>query len=175
MENVKIHPSAEVSESAEIMDGTKIWNNSQIRENAKIGKNCVIGKNVYIDHDVTIGNNVKIQNNVSIFYGVEIEDGAFIGPHSCFVNDKVPRAINPDGSLKKSKDWEVSKTSVKYGASIGANATILPNITIGKWAIVGAGAVVTKDVPDYGIVVGNPAHLIGYSNEKGEKVRELND
>ncbi|MBI1978599.1 MAG: N-acetyltransferase [Candidatus Aenigmarchaeota archaeon] len=173
MKNIEIHSSAQVSENAEIGDDTKIWNNAQIRENAKIGNSCVIGKNVYIDRGVRVGNNVKIQNNVSIFYGVEIEDGVFVGPHVCFTNDKLPRSITPDGSLKKSGDWKISKTLVKYGASIGANSTILSNITIGKWAMVGAGAVVTKNVPDYGIVVGNPAHLIGYANEKGEKVKEV--
>lgn len=164
-----IHSTVEVSSKAEIGTGTKIWNNSQVRENAKIGKNCIIGKNVYIDHDVVIGNNVKIGNNVSIFFGVTIEDGVFIGPHVCFTNDKRPRAVNPDGSLKRGEDWELSKTLVKYGASIGANATILSDIVIGRWSIIGAGSVVTKSVPDYGLVVGRPARLIGSVNEKGEK------
>lgn len=172
---VKIHPTAEVSPKAEIGEETRIWNHAQIRENAKIGRKCIIGKNVYIDHDVVIGNNVKIQNNVSIYYGVTIEDGVFVGPHVCFINDKTPRAINPDGSLKTTKNWTVSKTVVKYGASIGANATILPNITIGRWSMVGAGAVVTKSVPEYGIVIGNPARLVGYVNENGEKTRDVND
>lgn len=170
---LKIHPSADISNEAIIGAGTIIWNNSQVREGAKIGKNCTLGKNVYIDKDVIIGNNCKIQNNVSVFHGVSVEDGVFLGPHVCFTNDKRPRAIKPDGSLRSEKDWEVSKTLVKYGAALGANATILPGVTIGKWALVGAGAVVTKDVPDFGIVVGNPAKLIGYVDETGKKVKSI--
>ena len=170
---VKTHKSADVSKKAKIGKGTIIWNNSQVREDSSIGKNCVLGKNVYIDHGVSIGNNVKIQNNVSVFHGVEIEDGVFLGPHACFTNDKQPRAINPDDSPKKPLDWVVSKTLVKYGAAVGANATILPGVAIGKWALVGAGAVVTKNIPDFGIVVGNPAKLVGYANKKGERVKSV--
>lgn len=168
----KIHKSADISKKAKIGKDTIVWNNVQIREGAEIGEHCVLGKNVYVDHDVKIGRNCKIQNNVSIYYGVTLEDGVFLGPHVCFTNDKNPRAINPDGSFKEPADWALSKTLVKYGAAIGANATILPGITIGKWALVGAGAVVTKDVPEYGIVVGNPAGLVGFANEKGEVVKK---
>ena len=110
---IKIHPTAEVSKKAIVGNKTSIWNQAQIREKAKIGKNCIIGKNVYVDFGVIIGNNVKIENNVSIYHGVTIEDGVFIGPHTCFTNDKIPRAINPTGSLKKSTDWNLSKTLVK--------------------------------------------------------------
>ncbi|HEX7456427.1 MAG TPA: acyltransferase [Candidatus Nanoarchaeia archaeon] len=170
---MKIHKSADVSKKAKIGKGTLIWNNAQVRENAKVGKNCVLGKNVYIDHDVVIGDKVKIQNNSSIYYGVRIEDGVFIGPDVCFTNDKNPRAVNPDGSLKSATDWQISKSIVKNGASIGANATILPGITIGEWALIGAGAVVTRDVPDFGIVVGNPAKLVGFANKEGKKVKDV--
>ena len=170
---VTIHKSADVSKKAKIGKGSSIWNNVQIREDAEIGKNCVLGKNVYIDIDVKVGDNCKIQNNVSIYHGVTIEDGVFIGPHVCFTNDKNPRAINPDGSSKSEDDWQISETLVKYGAAIGANATILPGITIGEWALVGAGAVVTKSVPDYGIVVGSPAKLVGYINKKGGKIKNV--
>ena len=159
---IKIHPTAEVSKKAIVGNKTSIWNQAQIREKAKIGKNCIIGKNVYVDFGVIIGNNVKIENNVSIYHGVTIEDGVFIGPHTCFTNDKIPRAINPTGSLKKSTDWNLSKTLVKKGASIGANSTILSAIKIGKFALIGAGSVVTKSVPDHGLVYGNPAKLKGY-------------
>jgi len=171
--NTKVHKSADVSKDAKIGSGTSIWNNSQVREEAEIGENCILGKNVYIDREVKIGKNCKIQNNVSIYHGVVIEDGVFLGPHVCFTNDKNPRAINPDGSIKGEADWKVSKILVRYGAAIGANVTILPGVTIGKWALVGAGSVVTRDVADYGIVVGNPAKLVGYANEKGEKVKSL--
>lgn len=167
---IKVHLTAEVSDKARIGEGTSIWHHSQIRENARIGKNCIIGKNVYVDFDVSIGNNVKIQNNVSVYHGVAIEDGVFIGPHVCFTNDKFPRAINPDGTLKKGDDWEVSKTLIKKGASVGANSTIISGITIGEWALVGAGSVVTKDVPDYGLVCGSPARLVGYVCKCGKKL-----
>ncbi|MBN2459169.1 N-acetyltransferase [Candidatus Woesearchaeota archaeon] len=173
--NVKVHPSAEVSDKAIVGDGTVVWNNSQVREGAKLGKSCILSKNVYVDINVTIGDNVKLQNNVSVFHGVVIEDGVFVGPHVCFTNDRSPRAINPDGSLKQGCDWTVFKTLVKKGASIGANSTIICGVTIGSWALVGAGSVVTKDVPDHGLVFGNPARLNGFvckcakKLEKGKK------
>src|SRR3989339_1438757 len=130
---IKVHKTAEVSEKATIGNGVSVWNQSQIREGAKLGDNCIIAKNVYIDSGVVIGNNVKVQNNVSIYHGVTVEDGVFIGPHVVFTNDKNPRAINPDGSLKKDSDWEVSKTLVKNGTSIGAGAVILCGITLGDY------------------------------------------
>jgi UDP-2-acetamido-3-amino-2,3-dideoxy-glucuronate N-acetyltransferase len=126
-----------------------------------IGESCIIGKGVYIDFDVVIGSWVKVQNGASIYHGATIEDGVFIGPHACLTNDKHPRAITPEGLLKGGADWEVSRTVVLYGASIGAGAIILPGITIGRFALVGAGAVVTRDVSAHGLVVGNPARLIG--------------
>jgi acetyltransferase-like isoleucine patch superfamily enzyme len=167
-----IHPSAEVSPEAQIGEGTKIWHQAQVREGAKVGRNCIIGKGVYIDFDVVIGDNVKIQNYASIYHGATIEDGVFIGPYACLTNDKIPRAITPDGKLKGDADWEVRKILVKYGASVGAGAVILPNVVIGCFAMVGAGAVVTRDVPDHGLVVGNPARLVGYVCKCGRKLVE---
>lgn len=157
-----IHPTADVSPQTSIGPGTKIWQHVQVREGATLGANCILSKGVYVDSGVVIGSNVKIQNYVSIYYGVTIEDGVFCGPHCVFTNDKIPRAINPDGSLKSATDWLVTPTLVRRGASIGANAVIVCGITIGQWALVGAGAVITKDVPDYGIVLGNPARLRGF-------------
>ncbi len=161
-DNVRIHPTADVSDKAVIGPGTSIWHQCQVREDAYIGQNCILGKGVYVDFGVRIGNNVKIQNYVSIYHGVEIEDGVFVGPHVCFTNDNLPRAVNPDGSLKAADDWVLGRIVIKRGAALGANATILPKVVVGEWAMVGAGAVVTKDVPAHGLVVGNPARLIGF-------------
>lgn len=162
-----IHPTADVSPQALIGEGTRIWANVQVRERAQIGRNCIIGRNCYIEFDVTIGDNVKIQNNASLYVGLTVEDGVFIGPHVIFTNDKLPRAINPDGSLKSATDWHVGKTHVRYGAAIGAGAVIVTGVTVGRWGMVGSGSVVTKDVPDFGLVVGNPARLIGYVSATG--------
>lgn len=168
-----IHQTAEVSEQSKIGKNTKIWNFSQIRENVEIGDNCIIGKNVYIDAEVKIGNNVKIQNNCSLYRGLTVENGVFIGPHVIFTNDKHPRAINPDGSLKDNSDWECGEILVAEGASISAGAIILPDIKIGRFAMVGAGSVVTKDIPDYGLVYGNPAKLVGRVSMSGKRVDKL--
>jgi UDP-2-acetamido-3-amino-2,3-dideoxy-glucuronate N-acetyltransferase len=167
-----VHATAHVHPSAHIAESAKVWNWVQVRENADIGENTILSKSVYVDFGVKIGKNVKIQNNVSVYHGVTIEDGVFIGPHVCFTNDKVPRAINPDGTQKGTADWEVSSTVIRFGASLGANATILPGVTVGRFALVGAGAVVTRDVPDYGLAVGCPARLIGYVCECGQRMRE---
>jgi len=171
---VRIHPTADVSAEAEIGLGTSIWNQAQVREGARIGSGCVIGKNVYVDFDVVLGDNVKVQNNVSLYHGVTVEDGVFIGPHACFTNDKVPRAVNPDGTPKSDADWEVGPILVRRGAAIGANATILPGVTVGQWAMVGSGSVVTRDVADYELVVGNPARRIGSACPCGQPIRDEN-
>jgi acetyltransferase-like isoleucine patch superfamily enzyme len=173
--SVRIHSTAEVSPRASIGPGTSIWNQAQVREGVRIGSGCVIGKNAYIDADVVIGDNVKIGNNVSVFHGVSVEDGVFIGPHVCFTNDRIPRAINPDGSLKGADDWEVSPILVRHGAALGANSTIVPGVTIGRWAMVGSGSVVTKDVADHELVVGNPAHRLGSVCACGEPLRDHPD
>jgi UDP-2-acetamido-3-amino-2,3-dideoxy-glucuronate N-acetyltransferase len=167
-----IHPTADVSPTAEIGHGTRIWHQAQVRENARIGANCIVGKGAYIDFGVQIGDNVKIQNGVFVYHGVTIEEGVFVGPRVCFTNDMFPRAINPDGGLKTDADWEVGTTLVRYGASLGAGAIVLPNVTIGRFALVGAGAVVTKDVPDHGLVLGNPARLVGFVCGCGRRLRE---
>lgn len=170
--NVRVHPTAEVSPDAVIGDGTSIWNQAQVRERARIGAGCVIGKNVYVDFDVVIGDRVKVQNNVSLFHGVTLEDGVFVGPHVCFTNDRVPRAINVDGSPKTDADWEVSPILVRHGAALGANSTILPGVTIGRWAMVGSGSVVTRDVGDHELVAGNPARRLGSVCPCGQPLRD---
>lgn len=162
-----IHKTAEVEKNARLGKNTKVWHYAQIRENAKIGSNCVIGKNVYIDAGIVIGNNCKIQNNCSIYHTAIIEDGVFIGPHVVITNDKNPRAIDPQGKTKTAKDWKPGKVIVRYGASIGAGVILLPNITIGRFAMIGAGSVVSHDIPDFALVYGNPAKVHGKVNEEG--------
>ena len=165
-----VHASAHVSAEATIGPRTKIWHEAQVREGARLGADCIVGKGAYIDHHVVVGSNVKVQNRASVYHGVEIEDGVFVGPHVVFTNDRLPRAINADGSPKADTDWEVGRTLVRYGASIGANSTILPGVTIGQFALVGAGSLVTRDVPDFGLVVGHPARLRGHVCACGERL-----
>jgi len=162
--DVYIHPTAEINSNADIGDGTQIWNLAQVREKSKIGNHCRIGKNVYIDYDVEIGDRVKIQNNVSVYHGVRIGDDVFLGPHCCFTNDLYPRA--PIGM------FEIGKTFIEDGVSIGANATIICGHKIGKYAMIGAGSVVTKDIPPYALAYGNPAKIRGYVCEMGHKLEK---
>jgi UDP-2-acetamido-3-amino-2,3-dideoxy-glucuronate N-acetyltransferase len=162
--DVFIHPSAHVSGEARIGAGTKIWINVQIREHVEIGEACIISKDVYIDHAVKIGSRCKIQNGVSVYNGVEIGDDVFVGPNACFTNDKVPRAFN--------SDWKITPTSIKNGVSIGANATIVCGVTIGEYAMVAAGSVVTKDVRPYTLVVGNPARVVAQIDRDGNRIAE---
>ena len=162
MSDIYIHPTAEVHPSAIIGNGTKIWNQAQIRNDAVLGEHCVISKNVYIDERVRIGDRVKVQNNVNVYHGVTIEDDVFLGPSMTFTNDMYPRAFNVD--------WKITNTLVKKGASIGANATIVCGVTIGEYATVGSGSVVTKDVPTQALVVGNPAKRTGWVCRCGFKL-----
>lgn len=172
---VRIHPTADVSPKAVIGEGTSIWHQCQVREGVCIGEQCILGKNVYIDFGVQIGSRVKIQNNCSVYHGATLEDGVFLGPHVVLTNDLYPRAINPDGALKGNDDWEVGPIRICYGASIGARSVILPGVTVGRFALVGAGAVVTRDVPAHGIVVGCPARLIGYACACGYRLAAAAD
>lgn len=159
--NYFVHESSYIDDGVEIGEGTKIWHFCHVQTGAKIGKHCSLGQNVNVANNVVIGNDVKIQNNVSVYEGVEIEDGVFCGPSCVFTNDLTPRARYPKGREN------YKKTLIKEGASIGANATIVCGHTVGKYAMVAAGAVVTKDVPDYALVAGVPAKVIGKVDEKG--------
>ncbi len=165
MSDVFIHPTAAVSPKAQLGQGTKVWINVQIRENAVIGENCIVSKDVYIDHTVSIGDRCKIQNSVSVYHGVTIGNDVFVGPNACFTNDRVPRAFNAD--------WQITPTFVKDGASIGANSTLICGITVGEYAMVAAGSVVTRDVEPYTLVMGNPARPVARIDKAGNKVEEL--
>jgi acetyltransferase-like isoleucine patch superfamily enzyme len=158
----QIADSAVVSDEAIVGPATRVWHFAQVREGARIGAQCNIGKGVYVGAGVVIGDRCKVENNASLFEGLTVEDGVFIGPHVVFTNDMRPRATNPDGSLQTAADWTMEHTIVRRGASIGAGAIIIPGLEIGRSAMVGAGAVVTHDVPAHALVVGNPAKPIGW-------------
>lgn len=159
-----VHESSYVDADVKIGEGTKIWHFCHIQKGARIGKNCSFGQNVNISNNVIVGNDCKVQNNVSIYEGVVLEDGVFCGPSCVFTNDLTPRARYPKGREG------YKKTLIREGASIGANATIVCGHIIGKYAMVAAGAVVTKDVPDYALVAGVPAKIIGRIDEKGKSI-----
>lgn len=169
--NFYAHPTAEVSTEATIGQGTRIWHQAQVRERARIGDECIIGKGSYIDFDVVIGNRCKLQNGVYVYHGARVEDGVFLGPGVMLLNDKNPRAINPDGTFKSETDWQVSPVHIGQGAGIGGGALILPGVSVGEWAIIGAGSVVTRDVPDYGLAYGNPARLKGFVCPCGQRLK----
>ena len=159
------HESVVIDDNVSIGSNTKIWHFSHIQSNAKIGENCTLGQNVNVANNVVIGNNVKIQNNVSVYEGVELEDYVFCGPSMVFTN-----VIRPRSEFPQNESGLYNKTLVKKSASIGANATILCGITIGKYAFIGSGAVVLQDIPDFALIVGNPGKLIGWVNEKGNQL-----
>ena len=163
--NFSCHKSSYIDDNVIIGDNTKVWHFSHIQSGSTIGKKCSIGQNVNIGNNVNIGDYVKIQNNVSVYEGVEIEDYVFCGPSMVFTNIKLPRSEFPQRGSKF-----YSKTLVKKSASIGANATIVCGVTLGKYSLIGSGAVVTKDVLDYSLVIGNPASHVGWVDKKGNKL-----
>lgn len=163
MEDYFKHETAVVDQGAQIGSGTKIWHFCHVSSHSIIGKNCSLGQNVYVADDVVLGNNVKVQNNVSLYTGVVCEDDVFLGPSMVFTN-----VINPRSSVNRKSEY--MRTLVKKGASVGANVTIVCGITLGSYCFVGAGAVVTKDVPDYALVVGNPARHSGWMSQAGVKL-----
>lgn len=162
MDSIQIHSSAIIDSGAQIGEGTQIWHFCHIMATAVIGKNCKIGQNVFVDNNTKVGNGVKIQNNVSIYNGVEIEDDVFIGPSVVFTN-----VINPRSFIERKDEFKA--TLVKKGASLGANSTILCGVTIGEYAMIGAGAVITKNVSAYSVMAGNPAKEISKVNKEGLK------
>lgn len=175
MTDLYIHPTAVVSEQAEIGEGTKVWMNVQIRDDVRIGRNCIIGRNTYVEDGVTLGDNCKVQNNALLYRSATLEDGVFIGPGAILTNDKVPRAVNPDGSLKGAEDWHAGHIHIGKGASVGAGSIVLTDLSIGAWAMVGSGALVTKNVPAHALVVGIPARIVGYVCKCGQRLAARGD
>ena len=170
---VKILPSADVDSSALIGDGSSIWHLAQIRDEAVIGENCIIGRGAYIGSGVTMGKNCKVQNYALVYEPAKLGDGVFIGPAAVLTNDQFPRAVNTDLTLKSGSDWDAVGVTIGDGASIGARAVCIAPITIGKWALVAAGAVVTKDVPDFALVAGVPAKRIRWVGRAGVPLEEI--
>ena len=172
---IRVVDSADVAGDAVIGDGSSVWHLAQVREGAVLGTNCVIGRGAYIGTGVRMGNSCKVQNYALVYEPAVLEDGVFIGPAVVLTNDHFPRAVNADGSPKSAADWHAVGVTIRHGASIGARAVCVAPVTIGRWATVAAGAVVTKDVPDYALVVGVPARRVGWVGESGEPLIATGD
>ena len=172
---VRIVDSAEVDPTATIGDGSSIWHLVQIRDGVSIGKNCIVGRGAYVGSGVKVGDNCKIQNYALVYEPAKLGNGVFIGPAAVLTNDEFPRAVNPDGSLKSGSDWHAVGVEIGDGASIGARAVCIAPVKIGAWALVAAGAVVTKDVPDFALVAGVPAKRIRWVGRAGKPLENIGD
>ena len=170
MDSPRVHPAADVDESAHLGPRTAVWHLAQIRENARLGADCIVGRGAYVGPGVIIGNQVKLQNYALVYEPARLEDQVFIGPAVVLTNDVFPRATDMGGKLKRPADWEALGVLVRQGASVGARAVILPGVVIGRWALVAAGAVVTKDVPDFALAAGMPARQIGWVGRAGSRL-----
>ena len=166
-EDVRIEPSADVDPRAELGAGTRVWHLAQVREGARLGESCSLGRGAYVGPGVRLGDRCKVQNHALVYEPAVVGDGVFIGPAVVFTNDHSPRAVEPDGRLQDGADWEAVPVVVRDGASIGARAVCVAPVTIGRWAMVAAGAVVTRDVPDFALVVGVPARRVGWVGRAG--------
>ena len=160
--SARVHASADLEADVTVGPGTSVWHRAQLRNGAVIGAECVIGRDAFIDEGVRLGDRVKVQNGALVYHGVTVEDGVFIGPGAILTNDRYPRAITSAGDLARAADWEVSPITLRRGCSIGAGAIVVAGIDVGSFATVGAGAVVTRPVADYALVVGNPARRLGW-------------
>ncbi|WP_042416140.1 acyltransferase [Streptacidiphilus anmyonensis] len=165
--NARVQPTAQVDPTADLGDGTTVWELAQIREKAQLGTGCVIGRGAYVGPGVRIGNNVKLQNHALVYEPAELGDGVFVGPAVVLTNDHYPRSVDPEGKLKRGGDWEPVGVTVAEGASLGARSVCVAPVRVGRWALVAAGAVVTRDVPDFALVAGVPARRIGWVGRAG--------
>ena len=170
--SARVHPTADLEPDVSVGPRTSIWHRAQVMTGARIGAECVIGRDAFIDEGVVIGDRVKIQNAALVYHGVTVEDGVFIGPNAILTNDRFPRAITASGELARAEDWQVSPIILRLGSSIGAGAVVVAGCTVGRFATVGAGAVVTRDVPDHALVAGNPARLLGWVCACGRRLRD---
>jgi UDP-2-acetamido-3-amino-2,3-dideoxy-glucuronate N-acetyltransferase len=170
-----IKPTAQVADSATLGEGTTVWELAQIRENATLGSSCVIGRGAYVDAGVVIGDNVKLQNYALVYEPASLADGVFVGPAAVLTNDVYPRSVDPSGTLKRAGDWEPVGVTVEEGASLGARSVCVAPVRVGRWALVAAGAVVVKDVPDFALVAGVPAKRIGWVGHAGVRLEEDGD
>jgi acetyltransferase-like isoleucine patch superfamily enzyme len=164
---VRIAPTADVADTAVLGDGTAVWHLAQVREHAVLGRECVIGRGAYIGAGVRLGNRCKVQNYALVYEPALLDVGVFVGPAAVFTNDHYPRAVDPEGRLKGAADWEAVGVTVREGASIGARAVCVAPVTVGRWAMVAAGSVVTKDVPDFALVAGTPARWVRWVGHAG--------
>ena len=170
-----IHASADIGDRTTFGDNVKIWHYAQVREDAVLGEGCIIGRGAYIGTGVSLGKNCKVQNYALVYEPAILEDGIFIGPAAVLTNDQFPRSVAPDMSLKSGDDWEAVGVTIREGASIGARAVCVAPVTIGRWATVGAGAVVTKNVPDFALVLGVPARQAGWVGKQGQPLEEVGE
>lgn len=170
---VRVLPGADVSDEAVIGDGSVVWHLAQVREAAVLGRECVVGRGVYIGAGVRVGDRSKLQNHALVYEPAVLEDGVFVGPAAVLTNDLYPRAVAPDGSPKRADDWQPVGVTVRRGASLGARAVCVAPVTIGRWAVVAAGAVVTRDVPDFALVAGVPARRIRWVGRAGVPLDEV--
>ena len=166
----RVHDSADVAEDVQLGDGTSIWHLAQVRERAVVGANCVVGRGAYIGAAVVIGDNCKIQNYALVYEPARLADGVFIGPAVVLTNDAHPRAVNPDGTPRSARDWEAVGVTVGTGAAIGARSVCVAPVTIGAWALVAAGSVITRDVPAHALMAGVPARQIGWVGRDGRRL-----